>query len=101
MNSPTDDYKSTALAALDQNLAQLETALVDHAEARLTQFLLGGGFQQRLIDRMAAHHQSFAQSLGLPAAPKRSTRGLGFGPTKPGSVGPTLDVDLAGGNRDA
>jgi hypothetical protein len=74
-------------------------AIPHHAEARLTNFLLNGGFQQRLLDRMTAHHQAFAQAIGSPAAPKRSTRGLGFGPAK--STGPTIDVDLVGGNRDA
>lgn len=95
------DYQSSAIAAVDQSLGQLEAALLDHAEARLTNFLIGGGFQQRLLERMGNHHQNFAQAI--EPAPKRSTRGLGFGPSK--SMGsatvPTIDVDLAGGNRDA
>lgn len=99
MSNTLNDYQSSAIAAVDQNLALLETALVDHAEARLTTFLLGGGFQQRLLERMNAHHQTFAQAIGSPIASKHSTRGLGFGPAK--STGPTIDVDLVGGNRDA
>ena len=99
MSNTLNEYQSSAIAAVDQSLTQLESALVDHAEARLTNFLLNGGFQQRLLDRMAAHHQIFAQAIGSPAAPKRSTRGLGFAPAKSNSS--TIDVDLVGGNRDA
>ena len=99
MSNTLNDYQSSVTAAVDQSLTLLESALVDHAEARLTNFLLNGGFQQRLLDRMTAHHQAFAQAIGSPVAPKRSTRGLGFGPAK--STGPTIDVDLVGGNRDA
>lgn len=99
MNNTLNEYQTSAVAAVDESLAQLETALVDHAEARLTHFLLGGDFQQRLLERMNAHHQTFAQAIGSPIAPKRSTRGLGFGAAK--STGSTIDVDLVGGNRDA
>ncbi len=99
MSNTLNDYQSSVTAVVDQSLTQLESALVDHAEARLTNFLLGGGFQQRLLDRMATHHQIFAQAIGSPAAPKLSTRGLGFAPAK--TTSSTIDVDLVGGNRDA
>lgn len=93
MSKQTQDtlqiYQAQLQTAADQVVAQMESAVVDYVQQRLTTFLLNGGLQQRLIERMSPVHQQFQQSLNaLP-----DTRGQGFGKQ-------LKSAELAGGNRD-
>jgi hypothetical protein len=70
-------YQAQLQTTADQVVSQMETAIVDYVQDRLTSFLLNGGLQQRLIERMSPVHQQFQQSLNaLP-----DTRGQGFAPS--------------------
>lgn len=82
-------YQASLDEVVDDVAIQLQDALVDRVQEKLTTFLLDGGLQQRLMDRMAPIHQQFRQSLNsLP-----DTRGQGFGK-------PLKSAELPGGNRD-
>lgn len=89
-SSTLQTYQAQLQATADQIVSQMETDLVEHVQQRLTHFLLNGGLQQRLIERMSPVHQEFQQSLN--ASP--DTRGQGFGKH-------LKSAELAGGNRDA
>ena len=78
-NSSMSQVQGDLVAAVDQVVGGIEEQIVNHAEERLFDFVLGGGLASQLAARMMPHLEEFKTQVGAIPSTERNTLALGSG----------------------
>lgn len=88
-SSGMNQVQGSLVEAVDHVVTGMEHQIVEHAEQRLFDFVLGGGLANQLAVRMLPHLEEFKSQVGAAVMPSAPVGSLALG----GSIDVDAEVD--------